>query len=437
MGSTKYDIERIRKYLNGDLGEREMYELERQAQDDPILMDLMTGLELAGSEPIHRANLDEIRRRVEQHVGQGGKVRTWIPAWGKWAAAASILLVAGIGVFLVWRPMPESMAPMKPDNEVLTNFDRQDEYGAEELVAAEMGETPSQDPAGAEVERQMERRVSRPADAKGGISKDKLASITRPQPVPSDYDIDAVLIPHVPSANRSDDDVAGMARAETTLLAGRSAIGANEGKRLSMSIRSLPVNQAVPSLYREVSGVVREKDSGKPLSGVSILGVNKQLYTQSGADGKFSLVLPDNQDSLTLASAGYQIQTVGIPRHDSFVVLLATTPSVRGSSLGMDRGYPNLGFERLRDTTSGKPRPIGGWTEFDRYVKQETNASEGTGMVTLKFKIGVGGQPISPQLEHTTNPALVKKAMDILLKGPRWEQGKEHNGLATVLIEFH
>jgi TonB family protein len=93
VSAKKTNIEQIRKYLNGELDARAMYKLERQAQDDPFLMDVIKGME--SSDENHQPNLNDIDRLIRERVGQDRK--RVIPMWKLVPVAASLLIALGIG----------------------------------------------------------------------------------------------------------------------------------------------------------------------------------------------------------------------------------------------------------------------------------------------------------------------------------------------------
>lgn len=94
MSAKKPNISQIRKYLNGELDARAMYELERQAHNDPFLMDVIKGME--SSDADHQPNLnaiDQDRKRV-------------IPLYRLWPVAACLLIALGIGGWWLTREAP-------------------------------------------------------------------------------------------------------------------------------------------------------------------------------------------------------------------------------------------------------------------------------------------------------------------------------------------
>ena len=95
MEKGKVDIERIRRYVNGELPPREMYALERRAQDDPAWMDVLLGME-AEAQATHQHNLDTIRKRIAARTGRDRPRR--LVAVQRWAIAASVLIALAVGV---------------------------------------------------------------------------------------------------------------------------------------------------------------------------------------------------------------------------------------------------------------------------------------------------------------------------------------------------
>lgn len=98
MGKGNVDMELIKRYILGELAPREMYALERQAQADPMLMDIILGMEQEVLN-IHDRNLANIRKRIAERAGQRqAAIRRLAPAQ-RWAIAASILTLLTVGAW--------------------------------------------------------------------------------------------------------------------------------------------------------------------------------------------------------------------------------------------------------------------------------------------------------------------------------------------------
>lgn len=101
MKNSKADISLIRKYLNGELDSRAMYRLEREAQDDPMLMDMIQGMETGNREADERT-LRDIDQLIINRVAAAGKSRK-MTSWKGWIAAASLVLIGTIAGLWIFR----------------------------------------------------------------------------------------------------------------------------------------------------------------------------------------------------------------------------------------------------------------------------------------------------------------------------------------------
>ncbi|MEO6523939.1 MAG: TonB family protein [Mucilaginibacter sp.] len=93
MSANKPNIEQIRKYLKGELDARAMFELERQAEQDPFLWDVIRGME--SSNENHEPNLNAIDELIKVRIEQDK--RRIVPMWKYLSVAASLLIALGIG----------------------------------------------------------------------------------------------------------------------------------------------------------------------------------------------------------------------------------------------------------------------------------------------------------------------------------------------------
>jgi TonB family protein len=93
------DPEQIRRYLAGELDDKAMHILERQALEDPFLAEALDGF--TGYAADQTFNLDDLNSRLEKRVAPAKERRMIV--YFRWAAAAAVLLVAGIGVMKLWQ----------------------------------------------------------------------------------------------------------------------------------------------------------------------------------------------------------------------------------------------------------------------------------------------------------------------------------------------
>ena len=74
------------------------------------------------------------------------------------------------------------------------------------------------------------------------------------------------------------------------------------------------VSQAISQVAQEktVTGTVTAREDGLPLPGVSVLVKGTRVGTQTGADGKYALLVPAGSSQLEFRFVGYAVQTVSI-----------------------------------------------------------------------------------------------------------------------------
>jgi len=120
VSTNKANISQIQKYLSGELDAKAMHALERQAQDDPFLMDAIEGYQNTGAN--QQSNFDEVKQRFSQRIDQDTK-RPLI-LWRVLPIAATLLIALSIG-FLWLKPVSKTpLATNRPlqSEKVLTPY---------------------------------------------------------------------------------------------------------------------------------------------------------------------------------------------------------------------------------------------------------------------------------------------------------------------------
>ena len=96
MNKGYRDISYLRRYVDGELSPREMFDLEHAAHQDEMLMDIIMGLEFEKSHDLPN-NIAELQQRINQRVHTVQPHKSF--SWAKWAIAASFF-IAVIGATL-------------------------------------------------------------------------------------------------------------------------------------------------------------------------------------------------------------------------------------------------------------------------------------------------------------------------------------------------
>src|SRR3546814_17782188 len=99
--NTSYHIVRIQRYLNGELNRDEMYELEREALDDPLLQDAIDGYRLQKN--VSHRQLSLLQQRLADRIaGQAKERNAFFFGWQRLGVAATACVLMVLVLVLLW-----------------------------------------------------------------------------------------------------------------------------------------------------------------------------------------------------------------------------------------------------------------------------------------------------------------------------------------------
>lgn len=105
--SNYYDINSIQQYLAGNLSEKEMHQIERDALKDPMLQDALDGFELSKTIDVHELSI--LQQRLQKRITQQHEERNHFYFGRQRLAIASIagllFIVAGILFWMINFPI--------------------------------------------------------------------------------------------------------------------------------------------------------------------------------------------------------------------------------------------------------------------------------------------------------------------------------------------
>ncbi|GGG84384.1 hypothetical protein GCM10007415_16920 [Parapedobacter pyrenivorans] len=106
--NENYHVIRIQQYLNGKLSREEMYQLEREALDDPLLQDALDGYGMQ-DEVSHR-RLSLLQQRLAARIAVQAKERNaFYFGWQRLGVAATACVLMVLVLVLLWiRRHPET-----------------------------------------------------------------------------------------------------------------------------------------------------------------------------------------------------------------------------------------------------------------------------------------------------------------------------------------
>lgn len=135
------------------------------------------------------------------------------------------------------------------------------------------------------------------------------------------------------------------------VLSGTSFDAALTRMREIVLIKSVPVFQTdieIKPLEQQISGTVTDAETGETLPGVNVIVLNTNRGASTDENGNYSLIAPDDADSLRFSYIGYRTQLVAINNRSEINV--AMTPEVQAFSemvvtaFGVEQEQRELGY---------------------------------------------------------------------------------------------
>ncbi|PTQ95664.1 TonB family protein [Mucilaginibacter yixingensis] len=442
MSNKKADISQIRKYLEGELDTRAMHQLERQAQDDPFLMEAIEGFEQSGKD--QHANLADLENRLQART-EKKKVR---PLWPYIGAAASLLVAITIGYLLWPHNSPEKMPAEKrfaaqidhPQVKVDTVIPPVVNH--QELVAATPVPTQTYRqatvkaavqapvPAGQEeAQQEMVQPSDEQTPAGSPLAEDKAGpgenSLFKKEAKSSyGYVNQATIQNSYTQAHRA--DTAALMLKEVVVP------GRNQPKK---NINTA-VNTAVPGSVEGVKTVTPEfrvngrvyDELGVPLPGVSVTNAITRISAVTDVEGRFTLPAKDGQ-TLDISYIGYAQKHV--KAKDSLRVALEASNNSLAEVVVVGYG----GVKSEEPDNSAHPKT--GWDNYNSYLKKLAIAPNGqTGAVRISFTVNSNGGLDNFKILKSLNASADQMAIELVKNGPAWQP--DASGKAkTIRLRIH
>ncbi|WP_142684724.1 energy transducer TonB [Chitinophaga polysaccharea] len=359
----------IRQYLAGELDDKAMHALERQALDDPFLADALEGYAL--HTPEQAAHQEELAFRLSERIASRGRIRPMI--YRAAAAAAILLLMFSAGWFL-WNQ--QQTAPIAGVN--TPESSRQ-----ASPVFSEHGDTA---PATANADHLAKKSTpatpAAPETAKKQQESQEQATEATDRIIP--YVQNEKVNETIPSTNKKVPDLSGIPAVTPGVQAER-----REDQR-----------SFVPS------------EPGKKDTQIRIRGQN------SLALGK-----PDSQRSALneVVVIGYGVQkkqnvtgSVSVLQQNSITDSAQVVVAGRVAGLEVSSDADNMAYRA--------PAPVTGETAFENYLKTKTVNPENkySGTVRVSFIVMPDGSLQDFKIIRHLNEACDAEAIRVIKEGPAW-----------------
>jgi len=434
------DPELIRKYLAGELDNKAMHALEKQALDDPFLADALDGF--AEHKPDQRMHLADLNKRLEVRVKgkEEGKAIPMIRLDRRWLAAAGVLLLLMGGLFWMWHSGfrgDQSIAYKSANVADSSITDTLQYYNQEEPMA---WGNKADKLSGISIRPDTGRHIfpgNVAAESKG------LADILRREP-------DTVALAMAPSP-------AAIAAAPSLMADKAERADTIDTKIVDVAIAN---PREMPEKDREIEGRYRNVYAAKPivasrfirgqvndgknaLPGVVVRLDGTTQGVVTGADGLFSLSIPDTTKNVSLVTSyiGFKQQKLNLsPRENNLdITLKADDKSLNEVVV---TGYDKK-FSKKMGSIYQPPMPAEGYDSYNEYLAKNTRypasaaADNVKGKVRVSFRVLPDGSLEDLKIVRRLQPDCDAEALRLIKEGPGWTPASDGTtARATVEIYF-
>lgn len=401
----------IQKYLNGELNARAMHQLEREAQNDPFLMDALDGYAHAGKS--QQNNLADITARLQQRTQP--KVKRLIP-WKAISIAASVVVVLGIGVVL----LNNNKDAKKPESKIAYLEKAPPAPITQDSVAVGDSYTPQASTEAAEREIEIAKRKQY-ASAKR--EKNRAYTEVYDKAVAAAAENEVMQKPMVRQGDTTslEERVAmgffsspeKKAQPETSAVV---AIASDTLNRLLQGrVAGVQVDTRLKSsIAKNISGIVM--DGRYVLPGVTVNIKDTKIGTVTDANGRFTLPVVPDKSVLSLGYVGYDNKQIKVSNQDSLVI--AMEPNHGALNEVVVVGYGTAKKQKV------KPYPVTGQKQFEEYLQQNAVSPDGkTGTVKISFVVSTDGTISDIKIHKGLSEETNNKAISLIKDGPEWESG--------------
>ena len=428
MSKQRHQIAQIKKYTSGQLDARAMHQLEREALDDPFLADALEGYQTSDAD--QAANIADLNDRL--HLRIETPVRRLIP-WKPLAIAASILIVIGIGLWLILPAktgndlrLADNLKPAAKDKQanvqvpapIPVNTDTSN-LKPQNNVSTSQPYIPVLAAPVLTQKHTSSNNSNLPQAANGAVGTDTSLYANTAMTKPTEKQAPPTTLNETAIAQQ---DVSSVRKASQPPIA-QADKSARQQTLLQSKVEGLNVSPANRTLTGTVTGL-----DGTPLAGavVKMSGTNFGAVTDE--NGHFVIHDVPEKKNLTVGYIGYSSANVRINGEDSVNVSLSPTSRINaGSNTG------SMDAQRATDA-----HPSAGWKALQAYLAKNATLPDGqVGKVYLSFSVDGQGNLSNFKVLRSLSESADQKAIDLLVHGPGWvgnADGKAHE--VKLNVEF-
>lgn len=387
----KPNAELIRQYLAGELDDKAMHALERQALDDPFLAEALEGY--ARFNPDQDKHLADLSQRLKERVAESshtavvpgtGRVRTMY----RMAAAAVILLLITAGGWWLWQ---EQAGPPKD----IVRVETTDTAKTSDSGNIPIPPVPENKPVAAPMAK------NEPA-----VKQRKIRKGSSPQPAMA----------------AAADTQHGLMADEAARTDSQSEMAYSQQPRISaFSRKDSPAmakeNSAAASQVL-VTGQVQDNISKEALPGamVGVRGTSSRTFTDTA--GRFRLST-DTGATLVVTALGYNSKKITVSQQDTGLNI-----AIQPAPNALSEVVVTEADKKEEAKNIALPVPAGGYSNYKKYLIENRRYPVGetlkSGNVRVSFRVMPDGSLQDFRVRKQLSPAYDAEAIRLIKEGPAW-----------------
>lgn len=450
-------VNSLRRWIDGDINQKEENRLDRQAREDSFLGEALEGYrQFPGSK--HQERLERMREQLPSKTSndkkRGGAI---IPISFRIAAAAAVVLA--VGLFWWLNPTVSTELAQAPQAQERSSESMADE-AAPAVVEDQSPEPGSIDDAERRIvpEREdaastQQRLAAKQKEAQPAQEEVKPGSA--PARTPNDPPVEPLADRQLENAKLEESaeelQIAARSRSEAKIPAPAVSTPPAPPPAPAYDLTISETNQNTPQGTRLVTGQVFDR-SGSPLDGVLVVTPGDRTGTITNVNGRYQILLDSTIQRLEFQRTGFSSQKIDLTDAQDFVrvtldesepvmdqMVQAETgaaakksksdkvnPAVHASSLNLNIAEPEMNQKR-----------------FERYLRRTLEYPQAaidqniSGSVTLRFTILPDGRVMNVQAIAGPNE-LRMEAVRLIENGPGWKitNGSDKSITFTYRLDF-
>ena len=415
-----YTAEEIRCYLQGEMSEAEMHALEKAALDDPMLADAIEGFQASLSAHGERKTMQDVEALNRAFAARFHQTPVRRFPW-QVAAAATVIIVAGIVTFNYFNKPTEKLAIMVTDTSKQTN---------------PVNESTAQVPDTTVAKDATARQPSTaPVKQRSVVTSEDIALNKKPVD-----DNQGAAVELSPRQENDEPPVENSKRTDSVPFTARDVAAPQATRGVTAGTDKTEVQNNAMHLIR---GRVLNSNM-EPLANASLVPSNTALQQNNSNNrlntdnsGYFNVLSPDTSLIVKVTAAGYEEQLFRLRNSPSQNNLV-----LRNQFKGKAAGVPSekKSTEERATLAQQQASPEGGWSAFDTYVEKNkiypAENSNLTGEVIVSFQVNNQGKLSNFKVLQSLAKGYDEEAIRLIREGPKWKVLKGRRASVTVNVRF-